>query len=195
MDSNTQNLKPKLADGILSVAPKQYIDVLLALHKKLDSVPVEWAVGGDLGEVLRTINVEPDCLEILTSRKGAEQIAQALAEFNPEAISLRVQQLPRDATIQGHNYPVYTRSYYTTFNIGTVKVKVHGDLQYRVDNWDWGDTFEFTPEHVYITVAKTAVVPLSARYELHQLLGWTDREEKVRIALEKQRPHNSRATR
>ncbi len=193
MDLNTPSSKPKLADGILSVAPKQYIDVLLMLHKKLDSRPVEWAVGGDLGEVLRTINVEPDCLEILTSRKGAEQIAHTLAEFNPEEISLKVQQLPRDATIQGHNYPVYTRSYYTTFSVGTVKVKVHGDLQYRVDDWDWGDKFEFTPEHVYIAGAKTAVVPLSARYELHQLLGWGDRANKVRDALEKQRPHKSQA--
>ncbi len=191
MNANAQKNEPKLLDGIMSITPKHYIDVLLTLNDKLEGKNVQWSVGGDLGEVLRTVNVEPDCLEILTTKDGAEQIVQALAEFNPEKVTLQVQQLPRNAVVEGNDYPVYIKSYYSTFNIGVVKVKVHGDPQYKVNDWEWGDRLEFTPEYVYIAGKKTAVVPLSVKYELYSLLGWTDRAEKVKQALGRQRPHRS----
>ena len=64
----------------------------------------------------------------------------------------------------------------------TCTFKVHGDLQFKVDDWDWGDVLEFDPEYVYVVGAKIAVVPLSVKYELYRSLGWIDRVEKIRLA-------------
>ncbi len=165
---------------VLTIIPKQYIDTLLALRKKLEGKNVEWSIGGDLGEELMTVQVEPDCVEILTSEKGVEQIARALAEFKPSRVNFQTQKLPRTAKIGGKEYPVYIRSRYCDFNVGKTKVKIHGDLQYRIDDWDWGDKLEFTPVTVSIVGETIHVVPLSIVYELHQRLGWTDRAEKVK---------------
>lgn len=70
------------------------------------------------------------------------------------------------------------------FNLDAVRVKVHGDLQFKVGSWDWGDKLEFTPDYVYVTGKKTAVVPLPFKYELYRSLGWADRAEKIRRAIE-----------
>lgn len=179
----------KLMNGIISIAPTAYIDALLALDKKLHGRNVEWAVGGDLGEVLRTVNVEPDCIEIQTSKDGTDKIVEATSEFNPRDVSLETQQLPRNAVIEGKEYPVYVRSYYSEFNIGAVKVKVYGAIQYKLDDWDWGDKVEFTPDYVYVVGKKTAVVPLSLKYEFYQSLGWADRAQKIKQTLDRRRPH------
>jgi hypothetical protein len=179
----------KLLNGVISIAPRTYIDALLVLHRKLDGKNIEWAVGGDLGEVLRTVNVEPDCIEILTSKEGAEKIVEATLEFAPRTVALEIQRLPRNATIEGKEYPVYTRSYYSEFNIGAVHVKVHGDTQYRLNDWDWGDKVEFTPDYVYVVCKKIAVVPLTFKAEFYQSLGWADRAEKIKQTLDRRRMH------
>ncbi len=83
------------------------------------------------------------------------------------------------------SYPVYIRSYYFDFNINNVKVKVEGDLQFKVGEWDWGDVFDFTPEYVYVVGKKIAVTPLSIASELYRSLGWTDRVEKIREVTQK----------
>ncbi len=181
--------KPKLVNGIISIAPQTYINALLVLHGKLNGKNIDWAVGGDFGEVLRTVNVEPDCIEIHTSKDGAEKIAEATSELKPRNVALETQQLPRNALIETKEYPVYIRSYYTEFNIDTIKVKVYGDAQYRLNDWDWGDKVEFTPDTVYVVGKKISVIPLSFKLDFYRSLGWTDRAEKIKQTLDKQRLH------
>jgi len=173
---------------VLSIIPQKYIDALLALHARLEDKNIGWSISGDLGEELRTINVNPDCIEILTSKEGVEQIWEAMKEFNPTTIAFQTQQLSRNAIVEEKEYPVYVQSHYFDFSIDMTKVKVHGDLQYRIDTWDWGDKLEFTPEYTYLVGKKIAVVPLSLKYELYQMLGWTDRAEKIRQVLERRTP-------
>ena len=164
---------------LLIIVPPKYISALLKLHEKLDGKNIEWALSGNLGEALRTVRVEPDCIEIVASKDAAQQIHDAVADFNVQPIAYLVQQLPRNASIQGKEYPVYIRSHYFEFDIDGIKVKVHGDLQYRVNDWDWGDTFQFEPDTVYVVGKKTSVVPLQVRYELYRGLGWLDRAENI----------------
>ena len=164
---------------LLIIVPPQYVSALLKLHEKLDGKNIDWAISGNLGESLRTVRVEPDCIEIVTSKKAAQQIHDAVTEFNVQTIVFLVQQLPRKASIQAKEYPVYIRSHYFEFDIDGVKVKVHGDLQYKVSDWAWGDTFQFEPDIVYIVGKKTSVVPLQVKYELYKGLGWSDRAENI----------------
>jgi hypothetical protein len=165
------------------IIKKAFIDSLLAIHKKLKDSEAKWAVGGDLGEAMRRVEVEPDCIEILTNKEGVKEIFEKVKDHNPTEVKFLEQKLSRNAIIKGQDYPVYIRSHYFEFYINGVKVKVHGDLQFKVDDWDWGDVLEFDPEYVYIVGAKTAVVPLSVKSELYQSLGWIDRVEKIKIAI------------
>lgn len=181
--SETKDDAMKQLSRVLTIVPQQYINALLMLQKKLDGKNIEWSVGGDLGEELATVDVNPDCVEILTSQEGAKQIALAVEEFKPSPLTFRTQKLARNAKIEAKEYPVYIRSYYCDFDIETAKVKVYGGLQYRIDDWDWGDKLEFTPEYISVVGDKIAIVPLHIKYELYQRLGWTDRAEKVKSVI------------
>jgi hypothetical protein len=182
------NKIPEQISRVLNVIPKPFLDVILLLHRKLDDLDVGWAVSGTLGEALKVVKIDPDCVEIVTTKVDAKRIFQALSEYNPHEVDSMVQRLPRNARIGEKEYPVYTRSYYFEFFVEGIMVRVYGDLQYRVNDWDWGDKLEFTPEYVFVTDKKTAVVPLSVKCEIYQSLGWTDRVEKIRQATEKPKP-------
>jgi len=173
---------------ILAMVDPIYVDALLALHKKIGKEHIDWAVGGDLGEALRTIQTQPDCIEIVTSKKGASQIFLAFENLCSKGIFCETRKLERNAIVAGKEYSAYIRSYYFDFTIGNAKVKVYGDLQYRIGNWEWGDKLEFTPEHVNVVGTKTPIVPLQVKYDIYQGLGWTDRAEKIRRLLTKQPP-------
>ncbi len=182
--TDIDNIKRQLSEVIGFIDPI-YVNALLALHKKLANQHVDWAVSGELGEALRTIQVKPDCIEIVTSKKGAIQIFLAVKELDPLGVFFQTQRLDRNALVNGIEYPVYVRSHFFEFTLAGVKFKVYGDLQYRIGNWDWGDKLEFTPEHVYVVGAKTAIVPLQVKYEIYEALGWTDRAAKIKSAIEK----------
>ncbi len=179
---NINKIREQLA-SILAIIDPMYINALLALNLKLASRNFEWAVSGELGEALKTVQVTPDCLEIVTTKRGAAQIFLLVQDCNPTGVYFQIHKLPRSALINGKEYPVYVRSYYFDFTINGVKAKVYGDLQYRISNWDWGDKLTFVPDHVHVAGEKTAVVPLQIKYNIYQQLGWVDRAEKVQQVL------------
>jgi hypothetical protein len=178
MDKTNQDYLGQLSH-ILTIIPKKYIDALLTLHSKLDGKEIKWVVCGDLAERLRLVKVDPDCIEIVTSKDGVEKIFENVQEFNPQPVKFQTQQLTRNAVIAGKEFPVFNRSYYFDFNIKTVTIKVHGDLQFKVGNWEWGEVFDFNPEYVYVTGKKIAVTPLPIQYEFYQMLNWIDKAEKI----------------
>ncbi len=169
--------------SVITIIPQKYVDALLVLHSKLDDKETKWVVSGDLAECLRLVKVDPDCIEIVTSQRGAEQIFEAVQEFVLQKISIQTRRLPRDAVVGEEKLPVYARSHYFEFKIKDVTVKVQGDLQFKVGEWDWGEVFDFDPEYVYVAGKKTAVTPFPIQYELYQMLGWADRAEKIAAIL------------
>ena len=68
------------------IIPPQYVSALLKLHEKLEDKSIEWALSGDLGEALNGIRMKPYCVEIVTSKDGAEQIYEAVKEFSPSLL-------------------------------------------------------------------------------------------------------------
>ncbi len=171
--------------GIVSVIPRQYVDAILALHDTLDGKGIEWIVNGEAAESLETVDVEPQYLEIVCSRRDAEQFHKAVTEFSPSPLTYLTQRLPDNAVYQGNQYPVFQKSHYFDFSLRGIQVRVHGDLQFRVNDWEWGDVFEFTPNYVSIVGRKTAVTPLPILLGIYESLGWTEKARRIRIVLEK----------
>ncbi len=156
-----------------------------ALHERFDNREINWIVNGDLAEALRTVKINPDCIEIVCTKQDAEKILQAVQDLDPSPIDYQTIQLPRNAVIEGSEQPILIKSYYFDFNLESILVKVHGDLQFKVGNWDWGDVFLFAPEYVYVVGKKTGVTPLTIKAELYQSFGWNDRFEQVKEVIQK----------
>jgi hypothetical protein len=175
----------KNLNRIVSVIPKSYLDALLILSERLEGKNLKWVIDGDLGELMRVVQIEPNCVEIVTSKDDAQHIFQEMQEFNPSAITLQTIQLQRNALVYEKEYPVYVRSHYFEFNLNGLLVKVQGDLQFKVADWDWGDIYDFDPEYVYVVGKKIAVTPLDVRLQLHETLGWADRAERIKLSLHK----------
>jgi|WetSurMetagenome_2_1015567.scaffolds.fasta_scaffold83506_2 hypothetical protein len=183
--SYPNNLFWEQLDRIVSVINKPYLDVLLALHEKLDGKNLKWVVDGDLSECMKVVRVEPDCIEIVTSTHDAQKIFKIVQEFNPSPIQLQTRQLHRHAFAGGKGYPVYSRSYYFDFKLKDVLIKVQGDLQFKVADWDWGDVYDFQPEYVYVVGKKIPVTPLAIKQQFYESLGWNDRSEKIKQTIQK----------
>lgn len=186
--ANFDEIKKQLS-GVVGIINPIFVGALLQLQDKLSEEDVEWAVGGKLGEALRVVQVEPDSIDVVTTERGANQILQAIQGANADNLTMQMQRLSRDALINESSYPVYMRSYSFAFSLGQVRVKVYGDIQLKVDDWEWGDKLEFTPEHVYVAGVKIGLVPLQLKFDIYNALGWVDSAEKIGQVLQrKHRP-------
>jgi hypothetical protein len=173
----------ELMNPLVTLIPLKYLDALLLLNSKLEGESFQWAISGKLGEALRTVHVDPDCVEIVTSKEGAKKIFQAVGEYHPQKFKLRTETLARPAVIGEKEYPVRIRSHFFGFDMSSVKVKVYGDLRFKIADWEWGDKLEFEPDYIYVVGQKMAVLPLQLGYYLYRGLGWIDRAEEVRKVL------------
>lgn len=174
-------------NNVLSFVDPAYIEILLTIHNTLENEQIEWALGGEIGEALQTVQVEPDCIEIVTSKEGAEKIFSVVKQYNPKTMEFQTNKLNRNAIINGIEHPIYIRSYYFDFFLDYVKIKVHGDMQYKINDWDWGDKLEFTPEYVNVTGVKIAVVPLEVKQEIYKNIGWADRLQKIELIVKRRK--------
>ena len=176
---------PRQISRVLNVISTPFLDALLILHRKLEEENIQWALWGDFAEALKIVKVEPDCIEIVTSENDTETIFKAVQEYKPERNDTKVRRLSRDALVGGVQYPLYVKSRFFEFSINFVRFEVNGDLRYRIDNWEWGDKLEFKPEYVTVVGKKIALVPLSVKFEIYKMIGWEDRAEKIKQAIER----------
>lgn len=177
----------KLINPLVTLIPLKYLDALLILNSKLKDKSIGWAVSGNLGETLRTVHIDPDCIEIVTSKEGAKEIFQSVHEYNPQKPKRLTETLSRPAAIGDKEYRIRIRSHFFEFNIDSVKVKVYGDLQFQIADWEWGDKIEFEPDWIFVVGQKMPVMPLQLKYDLYRGLGWIDRAEKVMKVLKRKR--------
>jgi bifunctional DNA-binding transcriptional regulator/antitoxin component of YhaV-PrlF toxin-antitoxin module len=148
-------------------------------------------LGWKEGEFLESEIIDQELIIRRENKEDLEKSFLALKDYQPTSIENKVQKLDRNAVVGGVEHPAYVRSHCFETSIGGLPVRIQSDIQYRINNWDWGDKLEFIPEHTYIVNKKTALVPILVKYNLYQGLGWTDRMEKIKRMLqlqERQRP-------
>lgn len=171
----------------LIVLSKPFLDATILVGKALVDSTNKWAVGGDVAEVISGVNVTPDHMAILTTREGCDEVARKLVKYQLEPTRLVERQLERDAKVDLKPYTIRIKSYMSRFDIGGTRLDVHGELQIKVGDWDWGDPLDFEPDHVYVVGVKVPIVPLKMKSELYTGLGWTDRATKIHEAVRRSR--------
>jgi hypothetical protein len=176
---------PKIDE--LIVLSKPLLDTTITLGEKLKDCAAKWAIGGDVAEVISGVNVEPDAITILTTKEGCNEISGKLANYQIEPPGLAERKLSRNAEIDLKSYPVHVRSYNSQFDINGSKLVVHGDLQIKVGDWDWGDPLDFDPDYVHVVNVKVPIISLKLKNELYTGLGWIDRSKKIHEAVVRSR--------
>jgi hypothetical protein len=168
--------------GELVVLSKPLLNATIRIGELLRGCHSKWALAGDVGEILFGVNVHPDHISILTTAAGCEEITEKLAAFRLEGPKNCESQVKRNAEIGG-SPPVRVKSCKSVFAIEGERLEVHGDLQIKVGEWDWGDPLDYEPEYVYVVGIKVPVVPLELKTELYMGLGWIDRVRKIKEAM------------
>lgn len=166
----------------LIVLAKPLLDATVRVGELLKDLPIKWAMGGDIGEILMGVNVRPDHLTILTSADGCSQINAKLAAVRVGTAQATEKKLDRDAEIDLKQYPVYVKSHEARFNVEGQRLDVYGDLQIKVGDWDWGDPLDYEPDYVYVVSEKVPVLPLKLKLNLYTGLGWIDRVRMINEA-------------
>jgi hypothetical protein len=156
---------------------------IIKIGGALKDINAKWGVGGDAGEIMKGVNVQTEIIEILTTKEGAEEICKAMSQYLTLAPSPAEQKLGRDADVDGKMMPVFIKSNYAELTVDAVKVKVYGDEQIKVGEWEWGDPLDFQPDYVYVVGTKVPLVPLRLKSELDLGLGWLDRVELISDAV------------
>lgn len=171
----------------LVVLSKPLLDATITIGKILTDSTKNWAIGGDVGEVISGVNVRPDRIAVLTTREGCDEISRKLAKYEIEPPRMVERQLERDALVDLKLHKIWIKSYTSRFNVEGSRLDVHGDLQIRVGDWGWGDPLDFEPDHVYVVGVKVPVVPLKLKNDIYTGLGWTDRVVKIHEAVVRSR--------
>ena len=181
---------PKLDE--LAILPPDCLECTRVVGKALsgkNSMNSMWGIGGDAGLVMHGVAVKPDHLEIVTTRDGAIEMLTRLtlsSKESPSLPSLTEKKLTREAIIDGKNYAVIVRSYYSELMVGGVRVEIYGDKQFKIGEWEWGDPLEFKPEVTQVVDTDVFLVPLRLESELSFGLGWTDLSNKIAEAISRQ---------
>jgi hypothetical protein len=167
----------------LVVVSQPILNATIALGQKLNDCSERWGIGGDTGEILSGVNVRPNHITILTTAKGCEEASKKLRAFHIDGPRSLERQLERNAEIDPKPLPVKVKSLSSQFRVEGERVNVHGDLQIKVGDWDWGDPLDFEPEYVYVVGVKVPVVPIELKTQLYMGLGWADRVKKISEAM------------
>jgi len=171
----------------LVVLSKPLLDATITIGNALNDCTNTWALAGDVAEVISGVNVQADQIAIITNRKGCDEIAGKLARYQVEPPRIVEKELERDAKVDLKPYKIRIKSYACPFDVEGSRLNVHGDLQIKVGDWDWGDPLDVQPDFIYVVGIKVPIVPLKMKSELYAGLGWTDRAMKIHEAVKRAR--------
>ena len=191
-DKSKSTLLPQIQSRIprpeeLVVLSKRLLDATVTIGEALKDCTNKWAIAGEVAEVISGVNVQPNYIAILSTKDGCDEVARKLAKYQVEPPRNVEKELDRDASIDGNYHKVRIRSFSSRFDIEGSMLVVHGNLQIKVGDWDWGDPLDFEPDYVYVLGVKTPIIPLKMKSELYAGLGWTDRVIKIHEAVMRSR--------
>jgi len=171
----------------LVVLSKPLLDATIMIGKVLMDCTNKWAIAGDAAEVISGVNVQADHIAILTTKEGCDEITRKLVKYQIEPPRAVEREIERDAKVDLKLHKVWIKSYTARFDVQGSRLDVHGDLQIKVGDWEWGDPLDFEPDYVYVVGVKLPIIPLKVKSELYTGLGWMDRASKIHEAVMRSR--------
>ena len=145
------------------------IDVLTIISNQLKTITASWAIGSSCGLALHGINIQPNDIDIVTTRRGIFEIAAALDTFKISVPTHRpsatFDSLMAEFVIAGKNVEI----------IGDFKVRSHpADIWYNVTDDLNGVTYVVMPEtHI-------PVLPLTSLMRMYVLMKRAKDENKIK---------------
>jgi len=121
------------------------------------------------------VQVQPTQIEILTDGAGVTKISAALSSYEATPVVVTERKLDREAELDFKKHPIFERSSLTEFTSKGARVRVHGDYQLKVGDWDWGDSLVFETDSVDVLGLDVPLMPLRLKSEIYITLGWLDR--------------------
>jgi len=191
-DKSKSTLLPQIQSRIprpeeLVVLSKRLVDATVTIGEALKDCTNKWAIAGEVAEVISGVNVQANYIAILSTKDGCDEVARKLAKYQVEPPRTVERELDREANVDLKLHKVRIKSYTSRFDIEGSLLDVHGNLQIKVGEWDWGDPLDFDPDYVYVLVVKMPIIPLKIKSELYSGLGWTDRAIKIHEAVMRSR--------
>jgi len=154
-----------------SIDPK-IIAALLALHGSLKGRAVRWAVMGSLSHALQGLKIQPNDIDITTTRRGAHKIEQLLEPHVTRPVT--------------YSQADRVRSHLGELTLHGVKVQIIGDMETSTDNRTWTPLPNDHPHpHIKVAGASIPVRTLEQETQTYTRLGRTERAEKLRALIER----------
>lgn len=158
----------------------------LALKKiceRLKDKDINWAIFGSVSLALQGVNVEPRDIDILTDKKGALKIRNALKDYEFKEIKFREDEWKKKR--EGIKEPIKIKSYYGELEINGIKVEVAGELQ-KFINEKWTKP-QIPKERKLIKVNGFGVpiIPLERELEAYRELGRKEKAKKIKKFLKR----------
>ncbi len=153
-----------------SIDPKT-ISALLTLHDALKGRGVHWAVMGSLSHALQGLKIQPNDIDITTTRQGAHTIEQLLEPHVTRPIT--------------HSQGDGVRSHLGELTIHGVTVQIIGDMETSTDNAPWTPLPHDHPHLIMVEGAPIPVRTLEQETQTYTRLGRTERAEKLRTLNER----------
>jgi len=171
------------------ILPQHLLKAMVKLGGLLKGLDEEWAIGGDAGELVQGVYVPADHLEILTTKKGCEEMSAKLSTYQTLAPKETEKKLERDAVFEGQPCPAYKKSEYAEFVLDTARVEVYGDMRIKLGDRDWSDPLDFEPTQVNVVGTSLPLVPLELKNKVYVYLGpnWVDRVQRISEAVARSR--------
>jgi len=122
---------------------------------------------------LQNTDVSPRDIDIVTNRKGAFQITEPLKDYETQKVRLTKSEK--------------MSSYMGKLCIEGLEVEVIGDFQAKTPKGEWTRFFKLERK-VILTIndMRIPVSPLETELKAYEILGRTDKVQKIREALRKQ---------
>ncbi len=153
-----------------SIDPKT-ISALLTLHDALKGRGVPWAVMGSLSHALQGLKIQPNDIDITTTRRGAHKIEQLLQPHVTHTVT--------------YSQADRVRSHLGELTIHGVTVQIIGDMETSTDNRTWTPLSHDHPHLIMVAGAPIPVRTLEQETQTYTRLGRTERAEKLRTLNER----------
>jgi hypothetical protein len=146
------------------------IESLKTFYNLVSKENIDWILSGSFSLVIQGVDVKANDIDIVTDKKGAEQLDQLLSKYRTKALE--------------YSSTSEFRSYYSHYLINGVKIDVMGNFQYMKKDGLWsnsrhkGITHEIEFEGMHLTLFS-----LEEELKEYEELGRMDKVKKIREKL------------